>query len=183
MVRLKLPWWLLMDWWLFCTRASAVIVMAYASRRISRVPSPNYAGWICLNSEVNLSIMIHMTSSYDGKNVYILLPDSWSQNWSGILSYLSVSPPTGLCAWLSVCIAQLIHDDVIKWKHFPRYWPFVRGIHWCPVNSAHKGQWRGALMLSLIRVWKNAWVNNRDAGDLRRYRAHYDVITMDCVGG
>ena len=22
------------------------------------------------------------------------------------------------------------HDDVIKWKHFPRYWPFVRGIHW-----------------------------------------------------
>ena len=28
-----------------------------------------------------------------------------------------------------------IHDDVIKWKHFPRYWPFVRGIHWSPVNS------------------------------------------------
>ena len=21
-----------------------------------------------------------------------------------------------------------VHDDVIKWKHFPRYWPFVRGI-------------------------------------------------------
>ena len=28
-----------------------------------------------------------------------------------------------------------IHDDVIKWKHFPRYWPFVRGIHRPPVNS------------------------------------------------
>ena len=27
------------------------------------------------------------------------------------------------------------HDDVIKWKHFPRYWPFVRGIHRSPVNS------------------------------------------------
>ena len=26
------------------------------------------------------------------------------------------------------------HDDVIKWKHFPRYWPFVRGIHRSPVN-------------------------------------------------
>ena len=36
------------------------------------------------------------------------------------------------------------HDDVIKWKHFPRYWPFVRGIHRSPVNSPHKGQWRGA---------------------------------------
>ena len=38
------------------------------------------------------------------------------------------------------------HDDVIKWKHLPRYWPFVRGIHRSPVNSPHKGQWRGALM-------------------------------------
>ena len=42
------------------------------------------------------------------------------------------------------------HDDVIKWNHFPRYWPFVRGIHPSPVNSPHKGQWRGPLMFSLI---------------------------------
>ena len=41
-----------------------------------------------------------------------------------------------------------------------------------------KGQWRGALMFSLIYVWINDWVNNREAGDLRRYRAHYDVIVM-----
>ena len=45
------------------------------------------------------------------------------------------------------------HDDVIKWKHFPRYWPFVRGIHRSPVNSLHKGQWRGTLMFSLICAW------------------------------
>ena len=50
-------------------------------------------------------------------------------------------------------------------KHFPRYWPFVRGIHRSPVNTAHKGQWRGALMFSLICVW-NGWVNSREAGDL-----------------
>ena len=31
-----------------------------------------------------------------------------------------------------------IHDDVIKWKHFPRYWPFVLVIHWSPVNSPNK---------------------------------------------
>ena len=47
-----------------------------------------------------------------------------------------------------------------------------------PVNSPHKGQWRGALMDYLICVWINGWVNNREAGDLRRYRAHYDVIVM-----
>ena len=45
------------------------------------------------------------------------------------------------------------HDDVIKWKHFPRYWPIVRGIHRSPLKSPHKGQWRGALMFSLIYVW------------------------------
>ena len=30
-----------------------------------------------------------------------------------------------------------LHDDVIKWNHFPRYWPFGRGIHRFPVNSPH----------------------------------------------
>ena len=70
------------------------------------------------------------------------------------------------------------NDDVIKWKHFPRNWPFVRRIHRSPVNSPHKGQWHGALMFSLNYVWINGWVNNREAGDLRRYRAHYDVTVM-----
>ena len=70
------------------------------------------------------------------------------------------------------------HDDVIKWKHFPRYCPFMRGIHRSPVNSPHKGQWRGALMFSLIRAWTDSWANNGDAGDLRCYRDHYDVIVV-----
>ena len=47
-----------------------------------------------------------------------------------------------------------------------------------PVNSPHKGQWRGALMFPLIYAWINDWVNNREAGDLRRQRGHYDVIVM-----
>ena len=29
------------------------------------------------------------------------------------------------------------HDDVIKWKHFSRYWPFVREVHRPPVNFPH----------------------------------------------
>ena len=45
-----------------------------------------------------------------------------------------------------------VHDDVVKWKHFPRYWPFVRGIHWSSVNSAHQGQWRGALICALKKL-------------------------------
>ena len=67
------------------------------------------------------------------------------------------------------------HGDVIKWKPFPRYWPFVWEIHRSPMNSHHKGHWRGALMISLICAWINSRVNNCD---LRRHRAHYDVIVI-----
>ena len=70
------------------------------------------------------------------------------------------------------------HDDVIKWKHFPRNWPFVRGIHWSPVNSPHKGHWRGASLFSLICARINGCVNNGEAGDLRSHRAHNGVIVM-----
>ena len=73
------------------------------------------------------------------------------------------------------------HDDVITWKHFPRHWPFVWGIHRSPVNSPHKDQWRGALMISLICAWTNGSTNNRNVGDLRRHRVHYDVSVMKCV--
>ena len=70
------------------------------------------------------------------------------------------------------------HDDIIKWKHFPRNWPFVRGIHrsrWIPHTKASDA---GLWCFCLICVWINGWVNNREAGDLRRYRGHYDVIVM-----
>ena len=75
---------------------------------------------------------------------------------------------------ISLVLPWCSHDDVIKWKHFPRYWPFVRG-------TSHKGQWRGALMFTLIWAPINGWVNNCEAGDLRRNRAHYDVIVMICL--
>ena len=65
------------------------------------------------------------------------------------------------CVWLSKGVYY--HDDVMKWKYFLRYWSFVRIIHRSPVNSPHKGQWRGALMFSLICVWTKGWVHNRDA--------------------
>ena len=50
---------------------------------------------------------------------------------------------------ISLNKGQLL-DDVIIWKYFPRYWPFMRGFHRSTVNSPHKGYWRRALMFSLI---------------------------------
>ena len=95
------------------------------------------------------------------------------QNWSERLChrelyFIKVQSKTGL----------LVHDDVIKWKNFPRYRPFVWGIHRSAANSPHNGQRRRALMFPLICAWTNGWVNNRDTCDLRCHRAHYDVIVM-----
>ena len=109
------------------------------------------------------------SSTFTSENISILYMDS--HKW-----LMKTSPYHVL--WLWLCGSDISHDDVIKWNHFPRYWPFVRGIHRSTVNSPHKGQWRGTLMFSLICVWINGWVNNREAGDLRHYRAHYDVIVM-----
>ena len=70
------------------------------------------------------------------------------------------------------------YDNIIKWKHFLHYWACVQGIHQSPVNSAHKGQWHGALMFSLICAWTNGWANNHDTSNLRCHHAHYNVTVM-----
>ena len=53
----------------------------------------------------------------------------------------------------------------------------VWGIHRSPVNSPHKGQWRGYLIF-FICAWTNSWANNGDSEDLRHHRAHYGVTVM-----
>ena len=94
----------------------------------------------------------------------------WNSNQG---MYLKISPANlrPFCSSLNV-----LHDDVIKLKHFPRSWPFVRGIHrsprWIPRTKASDAE------LYLVRVCINGRVNNRKPGDLRRHRAHYDVMVM-----
>ena len=73
------------------------------------------------------------------------------------------------------------HDDVIKWKHFQHFWPFVWVIHRSSVKSPHKGQWCRALMFSLICAWTNCWGNNQDTGDLRHHHAHYEATAMAII--
>ena len=115
---------------------------------------------------------LHIWSSFIGwvYHVSAVMMNCLCPHSSVILVFIS---------WVIKCHPPVcIHDDVIKWKHFPRYWPFVWGIHRSPVNSPHKDQWRRALMFSLIYIWINGWANNRETGDLGRYRAHYDVTIL-----
>ena len=126
-----------------------------------------------------------ITTEYVYRNrccTYRICP--WFKTWMHLVS----KPSKNRISWNWIserlihygAIAKKLHkhDDVIKWKHFPRYWPFVRGIHRSSVNSPHKGQWREALMFSLMCAWTKRWVNNREAGDLRRHQAHYDTSVM-----
>ena len=76
--------------------------------------------------------------------------------------------------WFTIYRKQS-HDDVIKWKHFPIAGPLCGEL---TGKFPHKGQWGGALMLSLICAWTKCWVNNPNPDDLRRHRAHYDVTVM-----
>ena len=69
-----------------------------------------------------------------------------------------------------------IHDDVIKWKHFPHYLPLVMEIlRSIPLTKASEAELWCFLWFAFR---KNSWVNNREAGDLRRHRARYDAILM-----
>ena len=101
-------------------------------------------------------------------------------------TYTNRSFPRRAISWLfrdpDLC-SQLTMLHVMLWlRHrmetFSALLAFVRGIHRSLVNSPQKGQWRGGLMFSLICAWINGWLNNRDAGDLRRHRAHCDVIVI-----
>ena len=82
-------------------------------------------------------------------------------------------PRQSSCRWL-------VRDP--WWRHqmetFSALLALCAGNSLVPVNSPHKGQSRAALMFSLICVWINGWVNNREPGDLRRHRSHYDVNVM-----
>ena len=73
-------------------------------------------------------------------------------------------------------------DCVACWRHQMETFSVLLAI--CAGNSPVTGefssqsQWRWVLMFSLICAWINGWVNNREAGDLRRHRAHYNVTIL-----
>ena len=144
---------------------------------------------ICVKGCAKLASMLYYLSTNTRSSIMFLyklpflytLTSKWLKMGTKVSHHMIWQADYGWminCYWCNPSLSSTLHDDVIKWKHFPRNWPFVREIHRSPVNFPHKGQWRGALMFSLIYVWINDWVNNREAGDLRRQHGHYDVIVM-----
>ena len=94
-----------------------------------------------------------------------------------------MSNQQGLPGQSGPCVVAEVCGMFTWWRHqmetFSALLGLCAGNSLVPVNSPYKGQWRGALVFSLIYAWINDWVNNREAGDLRRRRGHYDVIVME----
>ena len=90
-------------------------------------------------------------------------------------------------ALISYIYISCFHDDVIKWKHVLRHWLLCGEFTGdCGEFTGH--QWIPLTQTSEAELWcflwsapeQMVWVNNQDAGDLRRHRAHYDVTVMWC---
>ena len=110
---------------------------------------------------------------------------SWIQRdilWHELQFSLRVSSSILLLNWAWMGFLGVYFTNIEWWRHqmeiFSALLVLCAEIQRLLVNSPHKGQWRGALVFSLISAWKNVWVNDRDAVYLRRYRAHYEVAIM-----
>ena len=110
------------------------------------------------------------TSLYWYSNVYLRMLWTKLRDIHPIISSQSHYIASSIFFILTQFSFILDHDDVIKWKHFPRYWSFVREF---PGEFPQRPVTR-SFDVFFICIWINGWVNNREAIDLRRHSAHYD---------
>ena len=62
---------------------------------------------------------------------------------------------------LYVCISFMAY--MTSWKGFPHYWPFVKGIHWSPMDSPNKERTSNAIVYVFFGVNSDNLPNkNRD---------------------
>ena len=66
----------------------------------------------------------------------------------------------------------LKHEDIVTWKHFLHYWPFMRRLHLSFMASVHEESIKQALMFYLVLTRTSCWINSWVAGDLRWHDAH-----------
>ena len=82
-----------------------------------------------------LFVSLYDNHSWD-KKIYEKMLPTINISWPSldlILSPYNRGPRLGVGTrwWFQISVSLgRQHDDIIKWKHFPRYWPFMRGIHW-----------------------------------------------------
>ena len=140
-----------------------------------------YSVWHLITSPLNqgeppLKVRLNYRLAFPLQTVLLI---GWLSSFSG----KSSRNPLCSISFSSLTVCIIVYIAEAWWRHqvetFFALLAICAGIHRSPVNFPHKGQWREALMFSLICAWINGWVNNRGADDLRRHRAYYDIIVMD----
>ena len=95
--------------------------------------------------------------------------------WSRVETVFALRQPIYIASW---------------WRH--QVEPFSALLAFCAGNSPVTGEFPAQRSVTRsfdvffdlrLRPWTNSWANNGDAGDLRRHRAHYDVIVMPRLSG
>ena len=147
--------------------------------------STQYSFYINLHSKALILVTIDSKRRYSDVYPYLTLDPLYAsiQTWDHHTSLNGLELNQGPGKWL--CIRSVECDqsrDVQLTQNISleMHMVMTSAIPFNSFNSPHKGQWRGALMFSSILAWTNGWVNNRDVGDLRDHRAHYDVTVMNC---
>ena len=125
-------------------------------------------------------MFIHCCCKFTAKVWAILMPQQIGWHFvDDIVTYIFLYE-----SWSSLNQGSQVHS-VSWWRHqMGKYFASLglgEGNHRSPVDSPDKSQWRGALIFSVICAWTNGWASNRDTGDLRRNRVHYDAnLTLNC---
>ena len=100
---------------------------------------------LCINSKnEDYHLNRQLNTWFIDWSIYLLLSDTISSFIDLSVNWIRNVVDTEIIRHCNVILktkALYAQNDVIKWKHFPRYWPFVRGIHRSPVNSPHRGLW------------------------------------------
>ena len=108
-------------------------------------------------SKIRAPVLVQQPNAFPiGTCVNIMTSWRGVQTVVALLSFCEEYPPCShrwilpsKGTWIQSFDVFVLHYDVITWKLFPRYWPFVRGIYWSTVNSPLKGP----VMQNLMFLW------------------------------
>ena len=134
----------------------------------------------CYLSKLKISMLDYLISWLKGIPAELIyFPKIYIHCWCNCISN-TITPTMNIYLWKIVFFCQTTENPAVKYMMTSSKGYSFRVTGPLCGNSWVNGefQWRGALMFSLISAWTNGWVNNRDAYDLRRHRAHFDVIVM-----
>ena len=169
----------------FCEMLIAIHTFSFKTKKML------FAKWQPFCRSLNVLIEIYMKPYLCYVNIsfwivtILLLPEtvgvlaviaSWIMcqlTWSALYCYRQNELMTGLWGY-----RLSSHDDVIKWKNFPHYWPFCMGNSLVTSEFPAQRPVTQSFDVFFICAWMNSWVNNREAGDLRCHHAHYDITVM-----